>query len=165
MLDRNHNFTVLLLAYFVTLLASELFWTLGEVLYLGDMRKFNPLILMMAMLCVPLAGVAQQEDAGVTPMLSAEQEKEAPRTKVTAVYGVTADDYLPSLETARQYLRPKVRRAASHPAFDLPEPFYYIGGPIFILILLRVIVIFLNGFEEKQKEEQREAASQSPNPE
>ncbi|MEE9369527.1 MAG: hypothetical protein V3V05_11795 [Pontiella sp.] len=128
------------------------------------MRKFNPLILMMALLCMPLTGFAQQEDAGIAPMLSTEPIKEAPRAKVTAVYGVTADDYLPSTDSVRQHLRPNVRRAASHPSFDLPDAFYYIGGPIFLIILLRVLVIFLNGFEEKRKEELRAEASQSPNP-
>jgi hypothetical protein len=83
--------------------------------------------------------------------------------KVTAVYGVTADDYLPVQDVARQYLRPNVRGAASHPAFDLPDAFYFIGGPIFLLLLLRVLVIFLNGFEEKRKEEERQAASEQMN--
>ena len=43
------------------------------------------------------------------------------------------------------------------PGFDLPDAFYFIGGPVFLLILLRVLVIFLNGFEEKRKEEENQA--------
>lgn len=81
--------------------------------------------------------------------------------KVTSVYGVSADDYLPSVTALKKEVRPNVRRAASHPAFILPEAFYFIGGPIFVLLLLRVLVIFLNGFEEKRREEQRKAVLES----
>ena len=77
--------------------------------------------------------------------------------KVTSVYGVSADDYLPSITTLKKQARPNVRRAASHPAFYLPEAFYFIGGPIFLILFLRVLVNFLNGFEEKRREEQRRA--------
>ncbi|MDF7825280.1 hypothetical protein P4B35_14745 [Pontiellaceae bacterium B12227] len=93
------------------------------------------------------------------------QEQQAPK-KVTAVYGVTADDYLPEDEfSAQDYLKPQTRRAPSRPGFDLPDAFYFIGGPVFLLILLRVLVIFLNGFEEKRKEEENEVASEHFNPE
>jgi hypothetical protein len=84
------------------------------------------------------------------------------KSKVTAVYGISAEDYLPSVEMAKKTLRPNVRRTASKPTFDLPDAFYFIGGPIFLLLFLRVLVIFLNGFEEKRKEEQRLAAAQAP---
>lgn len=95
-------------------------------------------------------------------MLSTEPAvEEKKESTVTAVYGVTADDYLPSIEVARKHLRPNVRKSGSHPGFDLPDAFYFIGGPIFLLILLRVLVIFLTGFEEKRKEEQRAAASEN----
>jgi hypothetical protein len=79
-------------------------------------------------------------------------------SRVTAVYGVNADDYLPLKQAARQHLRPNVRRNVSRPAFDLPDAFFFIGAPVFILIFLRVLVIFLNGFEEKRKEELRMSA-------
>jgi hypothetical protein len=82
--------------------------------------------------------------------------------KVTSVYGISADDYLPSIETVKKSLRPNVRRAVSKPSFDLPDAFYFIGGPIFLLLFLRVMVIFLNGFEENRREEQRLAAAQAP---
>lgn len=108
-------------------------------------------------------GIAQETN--VEPMLSTQPEEGQAGSRVTAVYGVTADDYLPVHKTARQHLRPNVRRSSSHPAFDLPDAFYFIGGPIFLLLLLRVLVIFLNGFEEKRKEEERVAASESVNPE
>ena len=97
-------------------------------------------------------------------MLSIEEQTDAETEtpKVTAVYGISADDYLPSVEALRQQTRPDVRPALSRPSFDLPDAFYFIGGPIFILLFLRVLVIFLNEFEEKRREEQRRAELQIP---
>jgi len=84
-------------------------------------------------------------------MESTKTTTEEPR--VTAVYGVSADDYLPSVELAQRRVRPKVRAPASRPSLDLPDAFYFIGGPVFLLLFLRVLVIFLNGFDEKRKED------------
>jgi hypothetical protein len=81
-------------------------------------------------------------------------------TKVTAVYGVTADDYLPVQEVSTPHVRSTVRRGSSISALDLPDAFFFIGGPIFLLLLLHLLVTFLNGFEEKRREEQRQAASE-----
>ncbi len=74
--------------------------------------------------------------------------------KVTAVYGVSVDDYLPSGGSVQTRPRSQVRSSASRPSLDLPDAFYFIGGPIFLLLFMRVIVIFLNEFEQKRKEEQ-----------
>lgn len=106
---------------------------------------------------MPSVSIAQEE--GVAALLSMEATA-TPETepKVTAVYGLSADDYLPANESARKHLRPKVNSRKSRPSFDLPDAFYFIGGPIFILLFLRVLVIFLNGFEEKRKEELRTVA-------
>jgi hypothetical protein len=82
--------------------------------------------------------------------------------KVTAVYGISTDDYLPALDKSRKQLRPNVRPATSRPSFDMPDAFYFIGGPIFLLLFLRVLVIFLNGFEEKRREEQRRPNAEIP---
>lgn len=90
-------------------------------------------------------------------MLSTDPITPKTEPKVMAVYGISADDYLPTAESSRNRLRPQVRKAASRPSFDLPDAFYFIGGPIFLLLFLRVLVIFLNEFEEKRKEEQRSA--------
>ena len=83
------------------------------------------------------------------------QPKTEKAVRVTAVYGVGVDDYLPLKEVARKHLRPNVRRNTSRPSFNLPDAFFFIGAPVFILIFLRVLVIFLNGFEEKRQEELR----------
>lgn len=103
----------------------------------------------------------------VAPTIAQEggnNESAEERSAVTAVYGVTADDYLPAPEqTAASQLNPQVRRKGRQ-SFDLPDAFYFIGGPIFILILLRVLVIFLKEFEEKRKEEENQIASEHFNP-
>ncbi|MCF7818141.1 MAG: hypothetical protein K9M54_09695 [Kiritimatiellales bacterium] len=120
-------------------------------------------------LFVVLAGLsfgAWAAETNVEPRLSMEPvATKADESKVTSVYGISADDYLPTAESARNRLRPQVRGSASHPAFDLPDAFYFIGGPIFLLLFLRVLVIFLNGFEEKRKEEQRAVAKEIVEPE
>jgi hypothetical protein len=134
------------------------------------MKKFSALLILWGLLVFPLTGNGQ--DNGIEPMLDAPpnqpqtamldvsptQPKPKEVARVTAVYGVGADDYLPLKEVARQHLRPNVRRNVSRPAFDLPDAFFFIGAPVFILIFLRVLVIFLNGFEEKRQEEMRLSA-------
>jgi hypothetical protein len=129
---------------------------------------FLKLIILISVL--PVASTLGQEDVliplkktDIKPMLSAEpQAKTKEAAPVTAVYGVTADDYLPSVkQLAKNQLRPNVRSGSSSPNFDLPDAFYYIGGPVFLILFLRVLVIFLNLFEEMRKAEQRKAASEA----
>ena len=134
------------------------------------MKRFSTVLILWGWLVIPIIGYAQGRD--IEPMLdSASTEPQAAMldatptqpevkktTRVTAVYGVNADDYLPLKQVARQHLRPNVRRNVSRPAFDLPDAFFFVGAPVFILIFLRVLVIFLNGFEEKRKEELRMSA-------
>lgn len=111
----------------------------------------------VAVLLIPYGSSAQNEaNAAMLSMETTAPTQQEP--KVTAVYGLSADDYLPTTEIARQHLRPRVRSRKSRPALDLPDAFYFIGGPIFIFLFLRVLVIFLNGFEEKRKEELRAVA-------
>ena len=132
----------------------------------GKMKVLQPIILLLMGILLQGTLVSAQQYTGTSePVVSETSLSEQSAPKVTAVYGVTADDYLPSIEVARQHLRPNLRRSSSRPTFDLPDAFYFIGGPIFLIILLRVLVIFLNGFEESRKEEMRTVASQSPNPE
>lgn len=91
-----------------------------------------------------------------------DEAREGESAKVTAVYGVTADDYLPEKEHAAysDLKKPKKYRGTTRPIFDLPDVFYFVGGPIFLLILLRVLVIFIAGFEEKKKDEENHVASE-----
>lgn len=118
------------------------------------------------MLALTLAGISayaiDEYSNSIDPML--EMESVTPQSsepsKVSAVYGVGAEDYLPMKDEARRQLRPNLRKSSSRVAFDLPDAFYFIGGPILLLIFLRVLVIFLNGFEENRKDELRMAASE-----
>ena len=130
------------------------------------------MLILWGWLVYPMTGYGQTGD--IEPMLDApsapsqaamldatptqSEVKQSPR--VTAVYGVGADDYLPRKQLARKHLRPNVRRNVSRPVFDLPDAFFFVGAPVFILIFLRVMVIFLNGFEEKRQEELRMSAGQ-----
>jgi hypothetical protein len=116
-----------------------------------------------AVILFPLCTIADNQE--VPGMLSTEPSKSQPvkKSNVTAVYGISADDYLPSarMEDARNELRPKVRTSRSRPALDLPDAFYYAGAPVFMLLFLRVLVIFFNMFEEMRKEEQRKIAAET----
>lgn len=134
------------------------------------MKRFSTLLILWGLLVFPLTGNGQ--GGGIEPMLDAspaqpqtamlDASPTQPKTKevarVTAVYGVGVDDYLPLKDVARKHLRPNVRRNVSRPVFDLPDAFFFIGAPVFLLIFLRVLVIFLNGFEEKRQEELRMSA-------
>ena len=121
--------------------------------------KFGRFILIMVITAVLLPLITYGQDESGPGMLSIEgTPTQTAEPRVTAVYGVSADDYLPATTVARKHLRPKVQTNKSRPAFNLPEAFYYIGGPVFIFLFLRVLVIFLNGFEEKRREELRTVA-------
>lgn len=123
------------------------------------MKKIISNALAVFILGITVSICAQEGGA-----LSIDAQPVEKESAVTAVYGVTADDYLPAPESrAENKLNPKVR-GGGRQSFDLPDAFYFIGGPIFILILLRVLVIFLNGFEEKRKEEENQMASEQFNP-
>ena len=112
----------------------------------------------IAVVLMPCMSSAQEEiDLAMLSMEATAAPAEA-EPKVTAVYGVSADDYLPTTDSARKHLRPNVRAPGSRPSLDLPDAFYFVGGPIFFILFLRVIVIFLNGFEETRKEELRTVA-------
>ena len=113
------------------------------------------------------AEAAWAQDATMDSMLSTAptaSSNESARV-VTAVYGISADDYMPTTESRRNQYKPKVRRSKSRPSFNLPDAFYFIGGPIFILLFLSVLVIFINDFEEKRKAEMRAIARETMDPE
>jgi hypothetical protein len=132
-------------------------------IFVGYMNKavhilISGLIVLLALVCA----VEAEEPDSMAKLSMEPAETPVVEPKVTSVYGISADDYLlPSIDAKKQ-LRPNVRSASSHPSFDLPDAFYFIGGPIFLLLFLRVLVIFLNGFEEKRREEQRQAGAEAP---
>ncbi len=105
------------------------------------------------------------EKSEVLPMLETEPDKQEAPKKVTAVYGVSADDYLPQNTPKRYHYRPKLRGAKSRPAFDLPDLAYLIGGIILLSILMGTLVSFIKEFEYIRKEEAKEAEREQSNPE
>ena len=81
------------------------------------------------------------------------------------IYGLNSADYLTSVETikppkssAKKYIR---RRSS----FKLPDSFYFFGAPIFLLILLRIIEVFIRFFEEERKEEIKKESEKVMEPE
>lgn len=127
------------------------------------MHKFGTkLIVGVFVLSAAVCAIAQETNLEARLSIDPAPVESQSQPKVTSVYGISADDYLPSIDALKKQARPNVRSAASRPSFDLPPAFYYIGGPIFILLFLRVLVIFLNGFEEKRREEQRQAELKIP---
>lgn len=120
--------------------------------------------IIVCLLFTVLAGGAFAE--GVPEESQAQPVAEEQAKKVTAVYGVTADDYLPASEhTPRVYIPPKIRKSTAPPVFDLPDAFYFIGGLIFLLILLSMLVNFINSFEEDRKSGKDKVANEHFNPE
>ena len=113
-------------------------------------------VLSLVLVLSPL-GVCAEETNGAAMLSMEPTEVKSTRAGVTAVYGISADDYLPATANMRQQMNPQVRGARSRPSFDLPDAFFFIGAPIFLLLFLRVLVIFFDEFEEKRKEEQRAA--------
>ena len=128
----------------------------------GHKKKGIALLLGLTLSGATAVFAIDEYSDAVDPMLETQpvEEESAKTLKVTAVYGVNADDYLPVKEDARRQLRPKLRENSSTVSFDLPDAFYFIGGPIFLLIFLRVLVIFINGFEETRRHEMRMAANE-----
>ena len=73
--------------------------------------------------------------------------------KSVPVYGIDSSEYLKSIDTVKsshlsekKYLRHKV-------GFNLPDSFYFFGAPIFLLVLLRIMAMFIKNFEDERKEE------------
>lgn len=80
----------------------------------------------------------------------------AKEVDVSAVYGYEASESEWTVEEIKRRLRPETRRQASRVVFDLPDAFYYIATPIFLLFFIRVYVTLLDDIEEMRIEELRE---------
>ncbi len=116
-------------------------------------------------LCGTVMVLAQETNQEISLRVEMPRNEASSEPKVTAVYGISADDYLLTTAEIKKLARPSVRSDPSRPSFDFPDAFYFIGGPIFALLFIRVLVIFLNEFEEKRREELRKARPDVPNPE
>lgn len=74
------------------------------------------------------------------------------------MYGIETDDYLPSQEKDISSTIRMNSYKSKRNNFNLPEAFYYIGAPVFLLILLRVIAIFIKIFEDERKDHLKDKA-------
>ncbi len=70
------------------------------------------------------------------------------------VYGVTSEG-LPVNRQVPTGLRSMKRYAHHQTSLDLPDAFYFIGTPIFMVLLLRVLAIFINLYEEERRRESK----------
>lgn len=82
----------------------------------------------------------------------------SPSSQTVAVYGLDSVDYLTSLETVQTTQKSGKKYTRHRVSFQLPDSFYFIGAPIFLIIFLRIIAMFINLFEEERKEEIKEEA-------
>ena len=81
---------------------------------------------------------------------------DTPSSESVAVYGLDSADYLTSLNTVQTTQQSKKKYTRQRALFRLPDSFYFIGAPVFLIILLRIIAIFIRLFEEERKEEIKE---------
>ena len=88
--------------------------------------------------------------------LATNMTSDAPSYESVAVYGLDSADYLTSLNTVQKTQQSKKKYIRRRAFFQLPDSFYFIGAPIFLIILLRIIAIFIRLFEEERKEEIKE---------
>ena len=88
----------------------------------------------------------------------------SPSSQTVAVYGLESADYLTSLETVQSTKESKKKYARGRVSFTLPDSFYFIGAPIFLIILLRIIAIFIRLFEDERTEEIKEEAKKIMEP-
>ena len=96
--------------------------------------------------------------------LATNMTSEAPASESVAVYGLDSADYLASVEMVQITKQSKKKYNRRQKFFQLPDSFYFIGAPVFLIILLRIIAIFIRLFEEERKEEIKEAATKIMEP-
>ena len=85
-------------------------------------------------------------------------------SETVAVYGLQSADYLKSLETVHSTKEFKKKYARRRALFQLPDSFYFIGAPVFLIILLRIIAIFIRLFEDERTEEIKEESKKIMEP-
>ena len=107
-------------------------------------------------------GVAQQTSKTNT-------QAEKPASKVVSVYGIEADDYLTRSKKVESVTFKAKKYARQRAGWSVPDVFYYVGGPIFFILLIRVIAYFITSLEEEHKEElkkslREELVKESDNP-
>jgi hypothetical protein len=104
---------------------------------------------IVMLLCLFIMGnyvVAQQVPITNTPT-------EEAISKVVSVYGIEADDYLINSKKVQSVTFKAKKYPRQRVGWNVPDIFYYVGGPIFFILLIRVIAHFITFFEEERKDE------------
>ncbi|HEY5654127.1 MAG TPA: hypothetical protein VIR63_07160 [Pontiella sp.] len=122
------------------------------------MRPIRNIVYSVFFVLMALGGIAADTNSSLARLDTSGEVKPA---RVTAVYGVTAEDYLPVQSAPTVQYTSQVRESHSRTAFKLPDSFYFAAVPIFIFLLLYVIMIFLRDFEDRQEELRRQGVSRS----
>ena len=78
---------------------------------------------------------------------------EVQQYKSVPVYGVDSSEYLKSLDTVKSSHLSEKKYSRHKVGFNLPDTFYFFGAPIFLIILLRILAMFIKNFEDERKEE------------
>ena len=97
---------------------------------------------------------------------SVKRESESAENRGIAVYGLETADYLDD-EVVKRVKEPLAQKKyqRSRVGFNVPKSFYYVGAPIFFLLFLRVMVLFIRLFEEERKEELKQSRLKALGPE
>ena len=74
------------------------------------------------------------------------------KSNIMQVYS-PRNNILPNTKKLKKSQIKKSRTIHDNIRFDLPDLFYFIGVPIFLIILLRTVAIFIKLFEEERKRE------------
>ena len=77
------------------------------------------------------------------------------KSNIMQVYS-PRNNILPNTKKLKKSQIKKSRTIHDNIRFDLPDLFYFIGVPIFLIILLRTVAIFIKLFEEERKREIRD---------
>lgn len=110
-------------------------------------------------LLVGITCVRGEEISSVKP------ETESTENRGIAVYGLESADYLAD-GVVQQVKKPLVKKyERSRVGFNFPNSFYYVGAPIFLLLFLRVMVLFIRLFEDERKEELKRSRLKALEPE
>lgn len=92
--------------------------------------------------------------AVLAPAVAAEQEAVDNPVSTTAVYGIR-EDAAARADQIKKQLRPEIRRKQSRVAFNLPDSFFYMAVPVFLLVFIRIYVSLLDDIEQLRIDELR----------
>ncbi len=122
--------------------------------------KIGSLLILMALSALAERAFGTLSEADL-PSTKAIENEGVSAPKVTAVYSISIEDYIPPVHVKKyQKSRSEVRGRASRPRLDFPDVFYFVGIPLFLFVFAGLLVNFIKEFEEQQREEERQVASE-----